>query len=160
MVRDIATDPLWADFRDLALAHGLRACWSTPVRSSEGKVLGTFAIYYREPRSPTAQELGLIEQVTISRASPSSASRPKRRCVSARRASGGSSNPTSSECFFWDLAGASPMRTTQFLRTVGLLAAGSAVRQGQLVQHDAAGIPRGRREGDRRADAVRDSPIL
>src|SRR6267143_3757326 len=42
----------------------------------------------------------------------------------------------------------------------GLLAAGSAVRQGQLVQHDAAGIPRGRREGDRRADAVRDSPIL
>jgi len=40
MVRDIATDPLWADFRDLALAHGLRACWSTPVRSSEGQGAG------------------------------------------------------------------------------------------------------------------------
>jgi PAS domain S-box-containing protein len=64
MVADIATDPLWADFRDLALAHGLRACWSSPILSSEGKVLGTFATYYREPRSPTAQELGLIEQVT------------------------------------------------------------------------------------------------
>src|SRR5882762_6732488 len=64
MVRDIATDPLWADFRDLALAHGLRACWSTPIRSSGGKVLGTFAIYYREPRSPTAQDHNLIEQVT------------------------------------------------------------------------------------------------
>src|SRR6195256_2772394 len=64
MVRDIATDPLWADFRDLALAHGLRACWSTPIRSSDGKVLGTFATYYREPRSPTTQDHNLIEQVT------------------------------------------------------------------------------------------------
>jgi signal transduction histidine kinase/ActR/RegA family two-component response regulator len=64
MVRDIATDPLWADYRDLALAHGLRACWSTPIRSSDGKVLGTFAIYYREPRSPAAQEHSLIERIT------------------------------------------------------------------------------------------------
>jgi signal transduction histidine kinase len=64
IVSDIATDPLWADFRDLALAHGLRACWSTPILSSEGKVLGTFAMYYREPRSPTPQEHDVIEQVT------------------------------------------------------------------------------------------------
>jgi signal transduction histidine kinase len=64
IVSDIATDPLWADFRDLALAHGLRACWSTPILSSEGKVLGTFATYYREPRSPTPQERNVIEQVT------------------------------------------------------------------------------------------------
>src|SRR6266403_2231633 len=61
---DIATDPLWADYRDLALGHGLRACWSTPILSSEGRVLGTFASYYREPRSPTPQDHGLIEQVT------------------------------------------------------------------------------------------------
>src|SRR5437879_2765433 len=54
IVSDINTDPLWADYRDVALAHGLRACWSTPILSSAGKVLGTFAIYYREPRSPTA----------------------------------------------------------------------------------------------------------
>jgi PAS domain S-box-containing protein len=64
IVSDIATDPLWADFRDLALAHGLRACWSTPILSSEGRVLGTFATYYREPRSPTPQEHNVIEQVT------------------------------------------------------------------------------------------------
>jgi PAS domain S-box-containing protein len=64
IVSDIATDPLWADYRDLALAHGLRACWSTPIRSSEGRVLGTFAMYYREPRSPTPREQDVIEQIT------------------------------------------------------------------------------------------------
>jgi PAS domain S-box-containing protein len=63
-VEDIATDPLWADFRDLALSHGLRACWSTPILSSAGKVLGTFALYYREPRGPTADDRALIEFVT------------------------------------------------------------------------------------------------
>ena len=64
IVSDIATDPLWADFRDLALSHGLRACWSTPILTSAGRVLGTFAIYYREPRSPTPQEHNVIEQIT------------------------------------------------------------------------------------------------
>jgi len=64
IVSDIATDPLWADYRDLALPHRLRACWSTPILSSEGRVLGTFAVYYREPRSPTPQERGVIEQIT------------------------------------------------------------------------------------------------
>src|ERR1700681_2921877 len=52
IVSDIATDPLWADFRDLASAHDLRACWSRPILSSAGKVLGTFATYYREPHIP------------------------------------------------------------------------------------------------------------
>jgi signal transduction histidine kinase len=64
IVSDIATDPLWADYRDLALAHGLRACWSTPILSSEVRVLGTFAIYYREPRSPTPEQHEIIEQIT------------------------------------------------------------------------------------------------
>jgi len=64
IVSDIATDPLWADYRDLALAHGLRACWSTPILTSEGRVLGTFAMYYREPRSPTLREQDVIEQIT------------------------------------------------------------------------------------------------
>ena len=63
-VSDIATDPLWADFRKLALAHGLRACWSTPILSSAGSVLGTFAIYYREPRSPNPKESTLIDRIT------------------------------------------------------------------------------------------------
>src|ERR1700682_5155494 len=64
IVSDIATDPLWADYRDLALAHGLRACWSTPILSSAGRVLGTFATYYREPRSPSTQEHNVIERIT------------------------------------------------------------------------------------------------
>jgi len=64
IVSDIATDPLWDNYRDLALLHGLRACWSSPILSSEGKVLGTFAIYYREPRTPTPQQREIIEQIT------------------------------------------------------------------------------------------------
>ena len=64
IVSDIAQDPLWADYRDLALSHGLRACWSTPVLGSDGRVLGTFAIYSRQPRSPTPQQQNIIEQIT------------------------------------------------------------------------------------------------
>ena len=63
VVSDIASDPLWADFRDLALAHGLRACWSTPIRSSQGTVLGTFAMYHREPREPTRPDLEIVDFV-------------------------------------------------------------------------------------------------
>jgi PAS domain S-box-containing protein len=64
VVSDVATDPLSGEFRDLALAHGLRACWSTPILSSEGSVLGTFAIYFREPRSPVIQHKRITEQIT------------------------------------------------------------------------------------------------
>ncbi len=64
IVSDIAQDPLWADYRDLALPHGLRACWSTPVLASDGRVLGTFAIYSREPSSPTPPQQSIIEQIT------------------------------------------------------------------------------------------------
>jgi hypothetical protein len=63
IVSDIATDPLWVNYRELALAHGLRACWSTPILSSAGKVLGTFAIYYRERRSPTALDHSVIGRI-------------------------------------------------------------------------------------------------
>lgn len=63
-VTDIAIDPLWADYRDLALAEGLRACWSTPIMSAQGKVLGTFAMYYREPRSPGDYDIKLIGVAT------------------------------------------------------------------------------------------------
>ena len=58
IVRDIATDPLWDHpGREVVLAGGLRACWSVPVLSTSGTVLGTFATYYREPREPSAEEL-------------------------------------------------------------------------------------------------------
>src|SRR6266496_2932848 len=66
MVSDIATDPLWEvpEHRAAALSHGLRASWSNPILSSDRKVLGTFCIYGRETRSPSGQDLGLIEKAT------------------------------------------------------------------------------------------------
>src|SRR6058998_164030 len=66
IVSDIATNPLWdvPEHRSSALKHGLRASWSNPVLSSEGKVLGTFCMYYREPRIPTSQDFELIELAT------------------------------------------------------------------------------------------------
>src|SRR5258708_6327380 len=64
IVCDIAADPLGDDSRDFALAHGLRACWSTPILSSEGKALGSFAVLSREPRSPTPQHQKIIGQIT------------------------------------------------------------------------------------------------
>ena len=64
IVSDIATDPLWANYRELALAYGLRSGWSTPILSSDGNVLGVFGIYGREPRSPTPQHHHTIKQIT------------------------------------------------------------------------------------------------
>lgn len=64
VVTDIASDPLWGDIRDLALSHGLRACWSTPIRGSGGEVLGTFALYRREPSVPTEAERDLVDVLT------------------------------------------------------------------------------------------------
>ncbi|HWY20000.1 MAG TPA: ATP-binding protein [Candidatus Acidoferrum sp.] len=64
IVSDIAGDPLWAEFRHLALPHGLRACWSTPIASRNNGILGTFAVYYREPRTPDAEHLQLIAHAT------------------------------------------------------------------------------------------------
>jgi signal transduction histidine kinase len=63
---DIATDPLWEvpEHRASALRHGLRASWSSPIVSSKGKVLGTFCMYNRTPRSPDSHDLGLIERAT------------------------------------------------------------------------------------------------
>ena len=64
VVTDIFSDPLWEDYREIAAATGLRACWSTPILSGRGKVLGSFAMYYREPRTPTGDEAGLTDVAT------------------------------------------------------------------------------------------------
>jgi PAS domain S-box-containing protein len=63
-VTDIATDPLWTDFKDLAAPHGLAACCSTPVFSSEGALLGTVAMYYRRPHQPGPHDIELIRSAT------------------------------------------------------------------------------------------------
>ncbi|SIR61547.1 Response regulator receiver domain-containing protein [Janthinobacterium sp. TND4EL3] len=64
VVSDIMQDPLWAPYRELAAPFGLRACWSRPIFGQEGNVLGSFAMYYREVRSPDAHEQGLIDTAT------------------------------------------------------------------------------------------------
>jgi serine phosphatase RsbU (regulator of sigma subunit) len=58
-VSDIATDPFWDDFRALATAAGVAACWSTPILASDGSLLGTFAMYHRTPRAPQESDLAL-----------------------------------------------------------------------------------------------------
>ncbi len=62
IVSDIQNDPLWSDFRSLAEQYGLAACWSTPVMSANHEVLGTFAIYHREPTTPSQQELDIADR--------------------------------------------------------------------------------------------------
>ncbi len=67
-VNDIATDPLWADFRELALSHGLHACWSSPILSADGEVLGTFALYYRIALVAPSSDRNLLDYVAGSAA--------------------------------------------------------------------------------------------
>ena len=62
IVTDIATDPRWKNYRDLALSNGLQACWSVPLISSRNKVLGTLALYYRTPSTPKPEEITAIER--------------------------------------------------------------------------------------------------
>jgi PAS domain S-box-containing protein len=61
IVADTARDPLWQDFRDLAALHGLAACWSQPILAADGRLLGTFAIYFAEPRTPSQEDLATLE---------------------------------------------------------------------------------------------------
>lgn len=60
-VFDIANNPLWANFKHLALSFGLRACWSTPIHGSDGRVVGTFANYYKVVRDPSPRDEALTD---------------------------------------------------------------------------------------------------
>ena len=64
IVTDMLTDPLWEDYVELAKLSGLRACWSTPILSGAGKVIGSFAMYYRQPKTPSGTEARLTEVAT------------------------------------------------------------------------------------------------
>lgn len=64
VVADIASDPLWKDYRDLALPHGLRSCWSTPILSKSGEALGAFALYSRSVREPSQAEARFVDIAT------------------------------------------------------------------------------------------------
>jgi GAF domain len=61
---DIETDPIWADFGDVALQHGYRSCWSTPIRDPDSAIIGTFAILHRTVGMPTHEEIEAIELIT------------------------------------------------------------------------------------------------
>jgi PAS domain S-box-containing protein len=64
VVTDILQDPLWEPYRGVAEPYGFRACWSTPILVQSDKVLGSFAMYYREPRSPSPAETQALEMAT------------------------------------------------------------------------------------------------
>jgi len=61
---DIETDPVWGSYRDLALQHGFRSCWSTPIRNSNSAIIGTFAILHRTVGMPSSEEIEAIELIT------------------------------------------------------------------------------------------------
>lgn len=64
IVENIQTDPRWQDYKDLAGKFNLHACWSTPLINGAGKLLGTFALYYPEPKKPASEEMEVIKLVT------------------------------------------------------------------------------------------------
>src|SRR5262249_31294354 len=66
LVSDVELDPRWeaSGWRGVALAHCLRACWSTPILSPDGQGVGSFAVFWREPRTPSQEHQKLIEQIT------------------------------------------------------------------------------------------------
>jgi len=64
VVTDILQDPLWEGYRDVAEPYGFRACWSTPIVAHSSRTLGSFAMYYREPRSPSPAETRALELAT------------------------------------------------------------------------------------------------
>ena len=62
---DVTTDPNWVAFVDATVKHGIRSSWSVPVRAPDGTVLGTFALYHAEPRSPTPEEVAAVERAAM-----------------------------------------------------------------------------------------------
>jgi signal transduction histidine kinase len=64
IVTDIATDPLWTDYAEVALAAGLRACWAVPIRGQRGQLIGTLAMYYRSPASPSSFHQVMLAKAT------------------------------------------------------------------------------------------------
>src|SRR2546422_8812372 len=64
IVSDVATDPLFEDYRDVAMAHGVRSCWFTPICSSDGAALGTVAVYFTQQRVPGEPGIAAVERTT------------------------------------------------------------------------------------------------
>jgi GAF domain-containing protein len=63
IVADISTDPLWTDYRDVAISHGLRSCWSFPIMVESGEVCGTIAVYHKVAYAPDDWDLGIARRL-------------------------------------------------------------------------------------------------
>lgn len=86
VVSDIETDPRWVHFKAAALPHGLRACWSTPIFSSQGQVLGTFALYHRTPTTPSSRDRHIVRLLGTTAALVIERERESRRRAAAEAA--------------------------------------------------------------------------
>lgn len=64
IVKDIANDPLWKNFKDTPLSFGLKACWSSPIKTSKGKIVGTFAVYHKTVHEPSEENLELLKSAS------------------------------------------------------------------------------------------------
>jgi len=64
IVENIASDPLWVAFKDIALTHNLQACWSEPIIGVDGTVLGIFAMYFNHPETPSEEQLDDIRSAS------------------------------------------------------------------------------------------------
>jgi PAS domain S-box-containing protein len=89
IVEDIAASPLWVDYRDIALANGLRACWSVPIFGADGALLGTFAIYHPRPYAPSETDKRVVELLSSTAAvaiERSRAAQERERLLASERA--------------------------------------------------------------------------
>ena len=83
---DVLVDPVWEDYRELAVAYGFRACWSTPIFSAQRRVLGSFAMYYPDPRPRSTKKHGWSKSPPTSPASRSSTTGRWKHCGGAKSA--------------------------------------------------------------------------
>ena len=122
IVENIATDPLWTDYRDIALASGLRASWSTPIFDGQRNVLGTFAMYFSEPRRPGDEHRHLIEIATYTAAIAIAQDRERdeRRRSEAQLAE--AQHIAQLGSYEWDARTFSVRRSTELCRIFGLRA--------------------------------------
>lgn len=127
IVTDIAADPLWVDFRDIAKNAGIGASWSTPITGSDGQLLGTFAAYYRQPHAPTALDTAFLEVIvgTValiierSRANAAGPGHDLRREAAARLAHELAVNAGGVGTFDWDLLSGELVWDEQMLEIFG-----------------------------------------
>jgi PAS domain S-box-containing protein len=120
IVEDIATDPLWDQYREVALANGLRACWSTPILDGRGRVLGTFAMYFRLPGRPTARHRQVIEVTTFTAAIAIAAHKARRETARREAQLEEAQRLAHLGSYDWDVRSNSVRRSKELCRIFGL----------------------------------------